>query len=111
MANTCDFALPDFFGESRDWYDIPGHLSNFAKWMVDFFSWLPQFIWDCFLRGLAAVIEVLPSPVSNLDLSAAAGVLSGAGYVAGLVHLQFGVGIIFAAATAKFLLRRIPLVG
>lgn len=106
-----DPEIPTYYGDSCDWYDVPCHASSFAEWLGQFLLWIPLKIFDTLLDALAAVLEAIPLPVEQADFTAAAGVLSNAGYLAGLCNLSFGVTTVFACMATRFLIRRLPVIG
>lgn len=103
--------LAEYTGQSCDWYDLPCHASSFAEWLFDVALYIPRKTFELLTDSLATVIESIPPLEASSTALGAMSALSDAGYVAGLVALQEGVGLVLATLLARFLLRRIPLVG
>lgn len=87
-------------------------LESFAQWLLDIFLWVPRKVWDGLLDGLAGVIEAIPPPdFMNAIAGYAAAVPSGVVWGLEMFAFAEGMGMIAAALLARFLLRRIPLIG
>tara|TARA_R110000737_G_C14590067_1_gene487349 strand:+ start:34 stop:330 length:297 start_codon:yes stop_codon:yes gene_type:complete len=87
-------------------YDIPCG----ANWLViqleSFGSWLYQL----FLDGAASLIDVIPVPDFLLNLQTV-NMPSGVAFFVAPFEVEFGIGIIVGAYIARFIVRRIPLIG
>lgn len=88
------------------WYDP----SCALKWLADelkaFFLWL----YDSILSGFAALLEMIPVPEFMANVGTFS-LPSGVAYFASAFELPFAMGVIVAAYTARFILRRIPVIG
>lgn len=95
-----------------DWLDLPCHLSSFSEWLLDVLLYVPEKVWELLLDGLAAVIEAIPAPTFLAALNARLGLLpSSAIYLADIFALQEGIILVIGALIARFILRRIPIIG
>lgn len=90
------------------------YLWDFIK---DVLLWFPKKLFSLLIDGLIALLEVMPDPcciseaVSAFQwLSSMAGSL-GLGYIFGLVDFNYGFRVILCAYVARFILRRIPVIG
>jgi len=88
------------------WYDI----SCISIWWVEEIKALSLYIFNSILSGFASVVEAIPVPEFLLNIGNFTLPNSILFYV-NLFELPVGIGIIVAAYTARFVLRRIPLIG
>jgi hypothetical protein len=94
------------------WYNIGCHLGNVMDWWLDLELWLPRKIGALVLDALASLIEAMPAPAAIETFTSNIGTaMSGAGYLAGIFAVKEGLALIAAAYVARFVLRRIPLIG
>jgi hypothetical protein len=103
--------LADYTGQSCDWYDLPCHATGFAEWLFDVALYIPRKSFELLTDALASTIEAIPPLEASSTAVTALSAISDAGYVAGLVALQEGIGLVLATLLLRFLLRRIPLIG
>jgi hypothetical protein len=92
--------------ESCEWYDIACGL----KWLGDELdAWFLR-LYDGFMSGLASIIEAIPVPdfLANMQTFS---MPSGVAYFASAFEIPWGIAIIVTAYTARFILRRIPIIG
>lgn len=94
-----------------------------AQWVIDLVYAILQFIetfikvqlhevWDSIVMSLASVITALPVPEFMVQASGAfMGLPAVFIWVATLCKLPQGLAMIMSAYAARFLLRRIPLIG
>jgi hypothetical protein len=91
---------------------IGGVVSDFAKWLLDALLYVPKWIWQELLKALAAVITAIPVPTWFQTFSTGmAGFTSQAVWWLDLIQFKVGLTMIAAALLARFLLRRVPLIG
>lgn len=103
--------LAPYTGASCEWYDLPCHLSSFATWLLNVLLYIPRKTWELLLDSLATLVEAIPPLPAMEQLTGLMGAISGMGYVADLVALGPGLSFVATALLARFLLRRIPLIG
>ena len=89
-----------------EWYDPSCSLAWLRDELQLFFVW----IWDSVLSGLAAVFEAIPVPDFMLNLDSYS-IPSGVAWAVEPFQVPLGLGIIVSAYVARFVLRRIPLIG
>ena len=103
--------LPEFTGQSCDWYDVPCHLSGFAEWLLNVLLFIPRKIFELLMDSLASVLEAIPALDAVTQASSAMGAIASMGYIANIVALKEGVALLMVTMLARFLLRRIPFIG
>jgi hypothetical protein len=87
-------------------------LKDFAQWLYDVLMWLPRWTVDQVLSGLAALIQAIPVPSFINDFMTSAASLSGdVVWWLDLLQVQWGLSCMTTALIARFVLRRIPLIG
>ena len=88
------------------WYDPSCALGWIRDELQQFWVWL----WDSLLSGIATTFEAIPVPefLQNVD---AHEIPSGVAWAASALQLDVGIAIIVSAYTARFILRRIPIIG
>ena len=88
------------------WYDPSCSLQWMSEELQSLFTWL----WDSILSACASVLEALPVP--DFLLNTGSFIIPGeVSWAASAFNIEFGIGIIVSAYVARFVLRRIPLVG
>jgi len=88
------------------WYDPSCALA----WIRDELQALGLWIWDSLLSGIAATYESIPIPDFMLNVSSHT-IPSGVAWAVSPFQLDIGLAIIVGAYLARFILRRIPLIG
>lgn len=87
-------------------------LSDFAEWLKDLLLWLPLKVWELLLDGLASAFEAIPVPSF---FQTAQGYLNGIGgnvmWALNMFAVPEGLAMLMTALIARFVLRRIPLIG
>lgn len=88
------------------WYDPSCALA----WLRDELQAFGLWIWDSILSGLVSTFEAIPAPdfMQNVGTHS---IPSGVAWAASAFQLDVGLAIIVSAYTARFILRRIPVVG
>lgn len=91
---------------SCEWYDISCGL----KWLSDEFKAFFLWVFDSIMAGFAKVIELIPVPdfLENMQSQVMTPAVS---WFLQPFELQYGLIAIGSAYTARFILRRIPLIG
>jgi hypothetical protein len=79
-------------------YDVPCN----ASWVV--------WIWQTVLNGATFLFEMIPIPDFLLNIQPVT-IPSSVGFFLGPFAIEYGIGIIVSAYIARFLVRRIPVVG
>lgn len=88
------------------WYDPACGL----KWLADEIKAIFLWLYDAILAGVAVVIESIPVPSFLVDVPTYT-LPSGLAWAADSLNIVFGVSVTVLAYTARFILRRIPLIG
>ena len=88
------------------------YIEKFAEWLKDLFLYLPKKLWADLMDSLAGFVEALPVPDFVYQAqNAMGGIPSTVLFFAGKFAIAEGVAMILAALIARFMLRRIPLIG
>jgi hypothetical protein len=88
------------------WYDP----SCALEWLRDEFQAFGVWILDSLLSAVAGVFEAIPTP----DFMADVGIYSlppSVSWAISVFQVDVGIGIIVSAYTARFILKRIPIIG
>lgn len=91
---------------SCEWYDP----SCALEWLRDEFQAFGVWILDSILSSIAAIFESIPVP----DFMQNVGTISlppTVNWILDAFQLDVGIGIIVTAYTARFILKRIPIIG
>lgn len=89
-----------------------GSIATFGAFLVALLLWVPQKIWELLLSGLAAAINAMPAPAFAAQAAANIAALSGdVLWWTDLFCVPQGLSMVLAALVARFVLRRIPLIG
>lgn len=91
---------------SCDWYDV----ACGAKWWVDEIKALALWFYDQLLQGFLSLINVIPVPefmANPANFTLPGDVL----YWTSLFKVGWGLSVVVSAYLARFILRRIPLIG
>lgn len=90
---------------SCEFYDVACHFDVLVEWL----RVLIQDIWKEITEAGLAAISAIPVPafMSSPSFAIPAGVL----WFAQALELPFGIGVMVAAWTFRFLIRRVPLFG
>lgn len=89
-----------------------GYIEQFASWLKELLLYLPKKWWADLLDALASVIQSLPVPdfvyqAANAFASTPPMVV----FFANKFAVPEGIAMMLVALTARFVLRRIPLIG
>jgi hypothetical protein len=91
---------------------VTSMLDAVVSWFLGIMQNLAEWVVDGVLKALAGIIEAIPVP--DFLSSAAAvfgGIPDGVVYLLGVAKFGTGLSIVAAAYLARFLIRRLPLVG
>ena len=91
---------------SCQWYDPSCALG----WLRDELQAFALWIWEAILSGAASVLEAIPVPEFMLNVGSHT-IPAGVSWAASAFQLDVGLGIIVSAYIARFILRRIPIIG
>lgn len=100
--------LPEFTGQTCDWYDVPCHASGFADWLLGVLLFIPRKIFEFFTDGVAALVQGIDLP---FDTSALGGIPAGVSWFADITAAPEGFAIVLSALVARFALKLIPTLG
>jgi hypothetical protein len=89
-----------------DFYDVPCG----ANWLVTQFESFGVWMWEFVLEGAANIAEIIPVP-SFLENIQPVTIPSGVVFMLEPFQLQYGIGIMVTAYTARFIVRRLPVIG
>lgn len=85
-------------------------IDNFFTFLLDVFLLVPRLIYEAFIHGALFIVDSLPTgttdPQATLDA-----VPTSIIYFLTVFEFNFGLTVIFTAYIARFLLRRIPVIG
>jgi len=87
-------------------YDVPCH----ASWLVYQLELLVDYIYDSFMSGAAAIIDIIPVPDFLLTIEPIV-LSSQISFFLSPFQIEYGLGIIVSAYTARFIVRRLPIIG
>ena len=88
------------------WYDPSCGLA----WLRDEFQAFSVWLWDSMLSGIASLFESIPVPEFMLNAGSHS-IPAGVAWAAEPFQIPVGLGIIVSAYIARFILRRIPIIG
>lgn len=88
------------------WYDPSCGLAWIGNEIKQIFLW----VYDAILSSFAKILEMLPVPAFLQNMQPFT-IPSTVAWAAEALNLQFGLTVIVAAYTARFILRRIPVIG
>lgn len=88
------------------WYDPSCALA----WVRDELQAFGVWIWDSILSGIASTFEAIPVP-DFLNSVGTHVIPSGVAWAAEAFQLDIGLTVIVSAYIARFILRRIPVIG
>lgn len=88
------------------WYEVGCHMA----WLRDELHAFALWCYDSILNGLAVTVEAIPVPDFLLGVTTQA-LPSGVAFFVNALELPVGLSIIVSAYIARFILRRIPLIG
>lgn len=88
------------------------YIEKFAEWLKDLMLYLPKKWWADMLDALAAIIQALPVPdfvyqAANAFSATPPMIV----FFANKFAVPEGIAMMLAALIARFILRRIPLIG
>jgi hypothetical protein len=87
-------------------YDLPCG----ANWLVLQFEAFGNWLLELFLDAGAYLVELIPVPAFLMNITPV-NIPSGVVFMLGPFALEYGIGIMVAAYTARFIVRRLPVVG
>jgi hypothetical protein len=87
-------------------YDVPCG----ASWLVTQLETFGTWLWQLVLSGAASLAEIIPVPSFLIDINPIT-IPSSVGFFLDPFELEYGIGIIVTAYIARFLVRRIPIIG
>jgi hypothetical protein len=87
-------------------YDVPCN----ASWVVIQLEIFGIWLWQTVLNGATSLFEMIPIPDFLLNIQPVT-IPSSVGFFLGPFAIEYGIGIIVSAYIARFLVRRIPVVG
>lgn len=98
-----------------------------AQWFYDFVLFFPRLIYSWIVNGAEHALDAIPDPCCVRDFltdfnalmgmgggtGGGGGINMGAGiaYMFGIFDVEVGIKVMFCAMTARFILRRIPIIG
>lgn len=82
---------------------------DLLRWFSDEIKAIFLWFYDAWLSGLAFALESMPVP--DFLLVQQFTMPPGVSYFASAFQLDVGLGVIVSAYTARFILRRIPIIG
>ncbi len=91
---------------SCEWYDPSCALA----WIRDELQAVGVWMWNSVLSGAASVLEAIPVPDFMQNVGSHT-LPSSVSWAASAFQLDVGLGIIVSAYVARFILRRIPIIG
>ncbi|PCI47125.1 MAG: hypothetical protein COA68_06485 [Oceanobacter sp.] len=91
---------------SCQWYDP----SCTLEWLRDEFQAFGVWILDSILSSVASIFESIPAPDFMQNIGTIV-VPSSVTWILEAFQLDIGIGIIVSAYTARFILKRIPIIG
>lgn len=96
-----------------DWTDLPCNISALILWLYDFFMWLPRKLFELLAEGIDLLFQSMPVPDFLEDGQAILTALgnSEAMFWLSIMKVPAGFTMIMGALIARFILRRIPLIG
>lgn len=94
-----------------DFGDVGCYTTAFGEWLTDVLLWWPRKMFELFLDGAAMIINAIPLPDAFTDIGSYTGAFSGTAYYLHMFAVSEGVGIVLGALLARFIVRRIPLIG
>jgi hypothetical protein len=88
------------------WYDVGCWLG----WLQEELKQLVLWVYDAVLSGIVGLMDMIPVPDFLIDLEPIT-LPAGVAWAAEPFQIVFGVGICVSAYVARFILRRIPIIG
>lgn len=87
-------------------------INSALEWIWECILWLPQYVVNDVLTGISAWFATLEAPdfVANIA-SYSGGIPPSVVYFLSIMEFKFGVQVFLAALIARFLVRRIPVIG
>lgn len=85
-------------------------LDDLLQGLIDLLLWLPRFIYEMLSEAVVFFIDLIPE--YSIDIQGAlnswpADVM----YFMGIIEADYGITAIFTALGARFVLRRVPVIG
>lgn len=93
-----------------DW--LKSWLDSILKWFAEWAEWIPKKLYSAAMEGIGKFLNAIPVPdfMTQAD-GAFAGIPATVLWFASTFQLSFGIKVVLAALVARFILRRIPLIG
>ncbi len=88
------------------WFDPSCSLA----WIRDELQAFGLWLWESVLNGLATTFEALPIPDFMSDVGTYS-IPPGVSWAAESLQIDLGLAIVVSAYTARFILRRVPVIG
>jgi hypothetical protein len=85
-------------------------MDSFFQAFIDALLYIPRILLSWLFDGVLFLVNSLPQTNINLA-SSLANVGSDIGYFLAMMEFNYGISVIFGAYIARFLLRRIPVIG
>lgn len=92
--------------QTCDFYDLPCG----ANWLLEQLEALGEWYYQTWVSLAAAVIDVIPVPDFLLNITPVT-IPTGVMFFIEPFQIEYGLGIMLSAYTARFILRRIPIIG
>ncbi|MCY1287098.1 hypothetical protein D9M70_360840 [compost metagenome] len=93
-----------------DW--LKSWLDELVKFFLEWAEWIPKKLYSVVMDGIAKFFNAIPVPdFVHQAAGAFQGIPSTVMYFASMFELNFGLKIVLVALVARFILRRIPLIG
>jgi len=87
-------------------------LQRILEWFIEVMLWVPRKLYELVTDGLASFVEGIPVPDFMTNLASWVGSLDPSiAFFTAPLNIGTGLGIVIAALTIRFLIRRIPLIG
>lgn len=101
--------------DSCGWGDLVCVAKSIIKWFGRALIAIPELLFNAILCGLLFTLKLL-SPIAAIQgwptlMANVQGAVVGIGYACDVFAVKPGLGLIFGALLARFLLRRVPLIG
>ena len=87
-------------------------IARILTWVVSFFQWIFEWLWQELLGALITVLDAIPVPGWLSDAPAVVGAVPpGVAFFLQAFAIPDGLSIILGAYALRFIIRRIPLIG
>ena len=85
-------------------------LEDFGNLLLDIFLWVPRVIYESIVEGILYLVNLLPTDPPDVQ-GAFTGWSGDILYFLTIFEVQYAISALFSAYIARFILRRIPLIG